>query len=478
MLYNGLIIDNTYQVMNEIGSGGMGVVYLALHLRLEKYVVLKRLRNSVEDLHWLRNEVDILKSLHHPNLPQVYDFISYEGDLFTVIDYIHGYDFKYYLDNGYSFTENQLIKWLRQLAEVLCYLHNHVPPIYHMDIKPANIIVTQSMDICLIDFGISLTGRYRVHGISAYYSSPEQYANAVYIESGREELCVELDGRTDIYSVGATFYHLMTHVRPNLHQPPPEITAYSLPYSDSLIRIVAKAMQYQPAGRFKNADAFRKAIMNIHRSERGYRLNLAAQIAASLIAGVMIVTGSLMVIDDVRGSRLSVYESEYNQFAELYRSGDYEGAIRLGRELVNDKNNKRLTDSRTRADIFHSMGDCYFNFEDYVNAAECYRFAYSIAKDAGQLENEEIYYRDYAVALLYNNEAAAAQEVLSELNARHPDSFDTNVVLIRMHMEQPAEAEQYAKKALELADNADERYLVLEMLGDVYRAGGNIPFNF
>ena len=141
MLFGGDIVNDTYSIVEEIGSGGMGVVYLAYHLRLEKYVVMKKIKNRNLDSSFLRNEVDILKKLHHPYLPQVYDIIEYECDFYTVIDYIDGKDLEHFINDGYVFTESQLIKWLRQLCEVLDYLHCNNPPIIHTDIKPANIIV-------------------------------------------------------------------------------------------------------------------------------------------------------------------------------------------------------------------------------------------------------------------------------------------------------------------------------------------------
>ena len=76
MLFGGDIVNDTYSIVEEIGSGGMGVVYLAYHLRLEKYVVMKKIKNRNLDSSFLRNEVDILKKLHHPYLPQVYDIIE------------------------------------------------------------------------------------------------------------------------------------------------------------------------------------------------------------------------------------------------------------------------------------------------------------------------------------------------------------------------------------------------------------------
>ena len=194
MLNNGLIIDNIYQIISEIGSGGMGVIYLGYHLRLRKYIVLKKLKDSRKDIRQLRNEVDILKGLHHSYLPQVYDFINYNGSVYTVIDYIEGYDLKYYIDNNYQITEGQLIKWLRQLCEVLDYLHSHNPQVLHSDIKPANIIITTSGDyVKLIDFGLSdtesiLTGKDPAG--TWRYAAPEILAG-----ERADESC-------DIYSLG------------------------------------------------------------------------------------------------------------------------------------------------------------------------------------------------------------------------------------------------------------------------------------
>ena len=74
MLFENMIIGGTYRIISEIGSGGMGVVFLAYHLRLQKNVVLKQIKNPYADISMLRNEVDMLKGLHHPYLPQVYDY--------------------------------------------------------------------------------------------------------------------------------------------------------------------------------------------------------------------------------------------------------------------------------------------------------------------------------------------------------------------------------------------------------------------
>ena len=85
------LIDNKYQIIKEIGSGGTGVVYLAYHHNLKKYVVLKKIKQWTMTQDMFRREADLLKNLHHTYLPQVYDFITVGSDIYTVIDYIEGY---------------------------------------------------------------------------------------------------------------------------------------------------------------------------------------------------------------------------------------------------------------------------------------------------------------------------------------------------------------------------------------------------
>ena len=134
MLRCGEILNDTYEVMEEIGQGGGGIVYLAYHLRLQKKVVIKKMKESFGGNIKERREADILKSLHHKYLPQVYDFVQMGDTVFTVMDYIEGWDLLRYIQQGQQFDERQLLIWLRQLAEVLEYLHGQHPPIVHSDI--------------------------------------------------------------------------------------------------------------------------------------------------------------------------------------------------------------------------------------------------------------------------------------------------------------------------------------------------------
>ena len=117
-------------------------------------------------------------------LPNIMDADVYKRqEVYTVMEYIDGYDLQYYQKQGYQFSEEQFILWLRQLCEVLEYLHGQNPAILHSDIKPANIMITPEGNVCLIDFNISLEedGSEELQGLSPWFAAPEQFEKAALL---------------------------------------------------------------------------------------------------------------------------------------------------------------------------------------------------------------------------------------------------------------------------------------------------------
>ena len=183
------IIAGLYEIEEEIGSGGGGIVYLGKHVRLRKKVVLKADKRSLTtEESSLRREVDFLKELSHTYIPQVYDYVQEDGIVYTVMDYIEGESLDKILKRKECPTQPQIIQWSCQLLEALSYLHNQKPHgILHGDIKPANIMLRNNGDVCLIDFNIALAlgedGAVKV-GYSRGYASPEHYGLS-YISENR-----------------------------------------------------------------------------------------------------------------------------------------------------------------------------------------------------------------------------------------------------------------------------------------------------
>lgn len=288
-------IASIYKIEQTIGSGGGGIVYLGYHTRLNKKIVLKEDKRSLsvgKDL--LRREVDTLKNLSHTYIPQVYDFIEENGYIYTVMDYIEGESFDKLLEKGERFSQAQVIEWACQLLEALSYLHQYPPHgILHADIKPANIMLTPQNDIRLIDFNIALAlgeeGAVAV-GRSFGYASPEHYGMrwspstssfTTDSETGREtEIVTEdkkenskskknkrlLDARSDIYSMGATLYHILTGKRPAKNVFEVETISETL-ISKAVIDIIKKAMAPNPEERFQTAEEMLYAFRHLREND-------------------------------------------------------------------------------------------------------------------------------------------------------------------------------------------------------------------
>ncbi len=169
-------LSENYQDIREINSGGGGIIYAAVHRRLGKKVVLKKIREDKLAQIGGEREKKILLGLKNSYLPQIFDFWSYEDEVYTVMEYIEGRSFLELLREGRKFSQKEVIRWTNQLAQVLEYLHGK--QVIHGDIKPGNLMLTPENNICLIDFNVSLVadrsdGEQEV-GYSEYYSPVEQ----------------------------------------------------------------------------------------------------------------------------------------------------------------------------------------------------------------------------------------------------------------------------------------------------------------
>ena len=172
-------IEQNYEIGETLGEGGYGVVVKAYHKRLRKDVVIKESKLVVSE-DKARAEVDILKNLHHPNLPQVFDFFIYKDKSYTVMDFIDGKSVGNLLKQpGFRFTTKEIYNYSRQLLNALDYLHSRPVPIIHGDIKPDNVMITREGNLYLIDFNISSVSDGNTaytYGYTHGYGAPEQEA--------------------------------------------------------------------------------------------------------------------------------------------------------------------------------------------------------------------------------------------------------------------------------------------------------------
>lgn len=251
-----------YRILEFLARGGMGYVYKAIDETSNLEVALKQALFTEDDQrHWFENEAKNLKELNHPSLPQFIDCFVESRGYFLVMEYLSGLDIDKLITYTGPLHQGMIFPWTKQLLELLIYLHSQSPPIVHRDIKPKNIKL-RSGKIFLLDFGLSKSGGITVvHGESRGYSSPEQARG------------LTTDNRSDLYSLGATIYYLLSGLDPpdadkkrywakenNQSDPLRSLHLVSPSVSEDLARAIHKAMAVEPRDRFPTAGAMLQDI--------------------------------------------------------------------------------------------------------------------------------------------------------------------------------------------------------------------------
>ncbi|MEI7770762.1 MAG: serine/threonine-protein kinase, partial [Chloroflexales bacterium] len=214
MLTPDTLLNERYRVVRLIGQGGMGAVYEAVDQRLRARVALKQTTVGGEQLsRAFEREAQLLAGLRHPALPRVIDhFITPEGQ-FLVMEFIPGDDLAAMLRaRAGGFPLTQALAWADQLLDALEYLHSQSPPVVHRDIKPQNLKLTPRDEIILLDFGLakgSAALATKAEGADAsVFGYTPQYAPIEQVQG------TGTNPRSDLYSLAATIYHLLTGQSP------------------------------------------------------------------------------------------------------------------------------------------------------------------------------------------------------------------------------------------------------------------------
>ena len=425
----GMILNGTYRILHPIGAGGVGDVYLAYHENLRNYVVVKRIKDSHTSLMNSRIEVDILKGLHHSCLPQVYDFLELPDGIFTVMEYISGHDLKYYMDQGCQFSMEQICYWFRQLCEVLRYLHSRNPQILHCDIKPGNIMINEEGEVCLIDFNISLDGENNKElvGLSSFYASPEQFQKAEYKMRGMGEERIRLEPTSDIYSLGAVFYHLISGIRPNARRedyiPLKELlkgmkvpTGFlEQPCNEEMMNIIDRCMEKNPRRRFQSADALIDAFNHWERwTNQARKRRVYGAIGGTTTVCVLAMTLCAGYVYREQ-KRQQEFTDKYEAFLETEDqwalSQNAEEAFSIRRSAVSLLNHKEY-DKYLSRDTDKKVNLLYGAAAASLAAAD-YEAAVTYLEEILHYDHENwVYYRDLAVARFYLEQWTLSERAL------------------------------------------------------------------
>lgn len=325
----GNIVGGKYEILKEIGRGGMSVVYLAMDRNLNKQWAIKKVRrdNSIPDneivIQSFLKEANLMKRLDHPALPRIVDIIDQGDMIYVVMDYIEGEPMDRILKRLGAQPQERVIEWGKQLCDVLDYLHTRQPAIIYRDMKPANIMLRPDVTVKLIDFGTAR--EYKKHNTADTtslgtrgYAAPEQFGGKG-----------QTDARTDIYSLGVTLYHLVTGKNPS--EPPYElypIRHWNPSLSSGLEWIIQKCTQINPQDRFESCAVLLYALENEERFTEGHKVTLRrklngfiAAVALGIVCAGVGVTGTVM--------QKNVESQDYEANMDLESAEGYKKAIEI-----------------------------------------------------------------------------------------------------------------------------------------------------
>ena len=254
-----------YEILTELGRGGMGVVYKARDTRLERDVAIKVLRETAPEVAArLEEEAKTAATLNHPGIVTIFDFEAGFGGYFIAMEFVPGEALDQVVRNARHRVSDNILLILTRLADAVAYAHQH--RIIHRDLKPANILLTPEFEVKVLDFGIAArldltSGRdLRIYG-TPYYMAPEQ------IRGKRPTPA------TDVYSFGATAFHLATGRPPfnegsivdaHLRKPPPNPLDLEPQLDPQLAELILRCLEKEPTARFKTGSDLHDALVALH----------------------------------------------------------------------------------------------------------------------------------------------------------------------------------------------------------------------
>lgn len=268
----GSVIDGKYEILKQIGKGGMSVVYLAMDKRLNKQWAVKEVqkngrgKNGEIVVQSLLAEANMMKRFDHPALPRIVDIIDNGDVIYVIMDYIEGESLDKILEMNGPVDQETVIEWSKQICDILHYLHSQKPPVIYRDMKPANLMLRPDGTVKIIDFGIAR--EYKEENLADTkvlgtrgYAAPEQLDKET-----------QTDPRTDIYGLGATMYHLLTGKSPakvDMHTK--TVRQYNSGIYIGLENIVKKCIEAEPEDRYQSAAELMYALEHYEEEDEIFR---------------------------------------------------------------------------------------------------------------------------------------------------------------------------------------------------------------
>ena len=258
-----------YRVVAKLGRGGMGTVYRAVDETLDREVAIKILNPEFADsdvMKRFRAEASMLAKLNHPAIATIYELHRSDEDLLMVMEFVPGESLDQFVQRNGPVEPERAAYLLAQVLDAIG--HAHAAGIIHRDLKPSNVMVTERGAVKIMDFGIA-----RVRGAEHMTTDGYMMGTPAYM-SPEQVLCQDVDGRSDLYSVGVMFYRLLTGklpfeadtaigmVQKQISDTPTPARLHRADLPSWAVAIVDRALAKSPADRYQTAEELRKALLD------------------------------------------------------------------------------------------------------------------------------------------------------------------------------------------------------------------------
>lgn len=327
----GEVIDGKYEILKEIGKGGMSVVYLAMDKHLNKQWAVKEIRkkgNGKNDevvINSLLAEANLMKKLDHPSLPRIVDIIDNGVTIYVIMDYIEGESLDKILNEYGAQPEELVINWAKQLCDALSYLHSQKPPIIYRDMKPANVMLKPEGNIKIIDFGIAR--EYKEQNLADTtvlgtrgYAPPEQYSG-------------QTDARSDIFALGMTMHHLLTGIDPRKGDSYAPVRQWNPELSEGIEIIINKCVEPVAENRYQNCEDLLYDLQHPELITKDYKKKQKRKLIAFILStGLCLLF--LLVGFGSKFAEIKVNESNYENLISINPATSLDEKINVYRQAI------------------------------------------------------------------------------------------------------------------------------------------------
>lgn len=325
------ILNGRYEIVKVIHTTGMANIYMVSDSNLNKYWCLKEIKKSEAgkneiEYYSLLHEANIMKSLNHSGIPRIVT-IEQEGDsIFIIMDFVDGVSVKTWIQRKGRVKQDAAVAWMKQVCQIMIYLHNRKYPIFYRDMKPDNLMLQSDGSIKLLDFGISIVIKEpnqkidRALGTKGY-AAPEQ--------SKRGNVC---DLRSDIYAMGKTLYYMLTGLNPSQLKPEQLKSVREIDSSISvgLENIVDKCIQPNPDDRYQSCEELLYALQNYMTLDSKYRAKIRRKVyvvAGMFVTSIFLIITSLIPYNVYNNQQIQQYNKLLAVAEQSGRQEDFEAVL-------------------------------------------------------------------------------------------------------------------------------------------------------